>query len=327
MDIRDLLTATKPTMMPSAPSPVHGLMYGQDMARNDDVIRQAGTLAQLQAKMQAMEAEEKAAGHEGRMATARVGNATAIDDESQLPSIIEGRRTKRDAGITDDKRKMFEDELETIAPWIDAWAKATPEDKQFIQEQMQMDGAKFGKRKLGDLPPEQLDKAMKMFGIARNESQKMKIERMKQEGLDRRASAANTSREKIAAVRASVQQALAKAKSEGKPPSSMSALVAGIMKDAIAKGDMTGEQAIDFYAEFAAYGADAGIAKAPPAVSIEGGKIVKTPAKAPAKPTNPLKGAPVAEYKTKEDVAFAFKSGKISREEAKKLLWEKFKIK
>src|SRR5690606_18962914 len=113
MDLQALLAATRP-QHPSGASASRGWGMGMDAARHDQTIEMAKTLAQLQARMQAMKDEEFAAGHEGRMAGARVQGALAKDDEFNLGSIIGGRAAKRSKEEIDARKQKIIDELETV---------------------------------------------------------------------------------------------------------------------------------------------------------------------------------------------------------------------
>ncbi len=294
MDIRDLMSATQPQMMPNAPSPLAGLMYGQDKARNDSALAQGATLAALQAKMAAMDAEEKAAGAPGRMSEIRVKNAEGADDESQLGSIIAGRRQKRDTGMESDKAKQIQDQLKGIAPWVDSWQIAKPEDKVTIQQMMRDNDVSFGNKKLGEMDPQELDKAMGMLAAAKDNSEKMRVEAMKQSGATERAKLNIAGRNDVANLKAKLAEKL-RSMPQAKDKS-VDNVVADILKKPAKDRTDDELEVMDFYAHIKTYGADSATARAPGTAKIdEKGNVVRDKPTPPPAPR--VSGGEAAKFK------------------------------
>lgn len=282
----DLANMAKPTMMPKANSPVSGMMYGQDMGRQDQFLQRAAMAAQLQARMAAMDAEEKSAGHEGRMAETRVKSATAMDDEAQLPAILAGRRSKRDADTAKSNTNKIQEEIEGIAPWIDSWSKASPEDKGMIQEMMREQGVTIGSRKLGDMKPQDLDRAMTLFRVARENSPKLTGIQMQQAGANTRKEMELKSKERLDGLKAQLRLKIEKDKRDNKKLT-LNQYVTEILQNAVENGDMTPKQVVEYQRDLMTYGEEVDIAKAPGVASIEGGQVVRKKPVAPTKPSVP----------------------------------------
>lgn len=112
-DYLSLANIAKPTMMPSAPEGaggVAGWMYGSDQARQDELIRKAGGVAQLQAQMEAMKAEELAMGSAGRRDNINLGNLKSANALSNY----------KDGGAELEKAQQGNDLLKALSPYINA---------------------------------------------------------------------------------------------------------------------------------------------------------------------------------------------------------------
>lgn len=119
VDFATLAQLSKPQMMPNAPSPIAGLMYGQDMARNDQALAGATQQAELNARMEAMKAEEAAMGQPGRLADINLKNASSQDN---LDAYSQGGMG-RDLAFGGMENKALEQEAQLkkiLAPYFNA---------------------------------------------------------------------------------------------------------------------------------------------------------------------------------------------------------------
>jgi hypothetical protein len=166
-------------------------------------------LAQLQARMKAMQAEEMSAAQPGRMSEIRNKTAIAQDDEAGMGDTLKARGMARQNKIGDEDIKSIRNELKKLEPLLNAYDGAkSPEEKSAVQEMARMQGAKFGKLDLGAMNPQQFDIHMKALRHAQTNGEKFNLEEMKQEGATERKGIEMEGRRDIAAEKAKVAMAL-----------------------------------------------------------------------------------------------------------------------
>ncbi len=162
---QQMIAQLQPRMMPETTSPVAGGMYGADMGRQDQAIRQAMGLADLQARMKQRQASEYEMAAPGREARIGRGNMEAEDDIANMGQLLAKRRGDTEAAISANDVKMLKDEAKKLEEFVNAYDAADKEGndpmKQQILAMMREKGAKFGKMDIGSLPPDRADLVMK----------------------------------------------------------------------------------------------------------------------------------------------------------------------
>lgn len=275
----------------AAPQPKSGgaWMRGQDLARQDGFIRQAQALAALNARMQAMDAEEKAAGAPGRLAKTRLEGALAEDDMADLPNILRTRREKRGAEDAKHNATRLQEQIKGIDQWVRAYEGAAPDQKGMIHRLLREEGVTIGKRRLGDMSPQEFDMTMRLFREAQKRSEALDKEKIKQDGATQRMKEGLDSKQKLAILKSRLDVEKNQALQSNKPMT-MDQLTASVLGKALAAGEITQEELVQYHMDIKTYGADAGIAKAPPRTTLEDGKVKKVPVTPPPEPKNPLAG-------------------------------------
>lgn len=183
-DYGNLAQLTAPRMMGHAPSPMAGLLYGQDMVRNDQALKQAAGLAQMDAMQKAAAAGEWQRGAPGREALQDVTNSMAVNKRANLGTILNQQDDDIAAGGVDSRRKRLQAELKKFEPYADQWVNSDSDDhKQGIRRMMDRDSVILpnGKR-ASDLSNEQLDRIFKSIRKAEVNTAKHEAD-MEKEGL------------------------------------------------------------------------------------------------------------------------------------------------
>lgn len=142
-DFESLMRGTAPQMMPNAPSPAAGIMYGQDMSRHDQMIQEAVKLAKLRAYMQQQQAEEMSAAGPGRMA--EIQNKTNIaQDTLNDPNARALPMQQRRAAMEKSRAEQGASEIANIDEYLGAYDAAVkakdPNAAARVQKQMIRDG-------------------------------------------------------------------------------------------------------------------------------------------------------------------------------------------
>jgi hypothetical protein len=146
------------------------------------MLQNATGLAQLDAMMKAQRAGEFGAAGPGRMAQIEAMTKMAQAGNADSDAVIAAQRSKRLVQEGKDKNELIKQELERLAPYIDAYKTADPNRKQFIIEALAQNGEGFGKYKFGQMKPEQADMMLQGLWSARHEGPKATIEDKKVEG-------------------------------------------------------------------------------------------------------------------------------------------------
>lgn len=142
-DFAEMMRGTAPTMMPNAPSPAAGIMYGQDMSRHDKMIQEAAKLAKLRAFIQQQQAEEMSAAGPGRMAEiqnkSNIAQDTLNDPNSRALPI-----QQRATSLKESQAKGGAADFANIDEYLGAYDAAVkakdPNAAKRIQAQMIRDG-------------------------------------------------------------------------------------------------------------------------------------------------------------------------------------------
>ncbi len=170
MDYGQLAQLMQPQMMPNAPVGAGGMagqMYYQDKARQDQALEGAGGLAQLNAIMQMMDAQEKAAGQPGRMADINTNTALSQGRNQTLPNLLSIQKNEaetKDLGSQQTRREAI---LNQVNPYANLWSEAKDDDsKRAVLDMMKSSGVtKIGSRNIDEIELPMMDKLM---GMARS---------------------------------------------------------------------------------------------------------------------------------------------------------------
>ncbi len=225
-DYFSLAQLTRPQMMPNAPiggGAMAGLQFGKDANRQDEFIRQAASLAQLDAMMKAQAAEENMAGAPGRMDDIQTKNALAAGKRRTLPSLLSSQQDEATAGADMSKAKTIQAEMGKLAEYSDQWDAATSaEDRASIKADMAAKLGTIGPRRIPitSIPDDRFDEMMSRVRRAREHSVKQaqsleKVEQQNQGKLDV-AEVSAAARERAAEIGARARQEAAKAAASGK---------------------------------------------------------------------------------------------------------------
>lgn len=162
---QNLINLTTPRMMPEAPVGAGGMagaMYGSDQARQDDIIRRATQLAQLDAQMRAEQAGEFSQLGPARQAEIAVKNAMAQNTQANLPSITGAATADYQTKALTAGTNKNQAEIDKLKPYAREWnAAKTDEEKEAIRQDMVQSIGKIGTRNLADVPLDRLDETMK----------------------------------------------------------------------------------------------------------------------------------------------------------------------
>lgn len=301
-DFQGLIRAAAPQAMPFGVNPVAGGMYGNDMARQDQMVQQAAGLAQLQAMMKAKQAEEYMGAGPGRAARIGLGNAEAQDDLSNKAAILGKRRSDVDVGAAKNKTEIANQEFKLLEPFLNAWDKAEsyPERQQLLTE---MKDAKvtFRGKEVANQSFENVDRLMKSLRNAQENTPKSELTR---EGYQVKRDVANINAagaEKRAAMHAALMQHLQglrdKAAVDRRP-------VYEKLLEAFSDGKALSDkqlEALNLALGVKTYGSEVRGAGTKPTTTVTpGGGIQTTPAKVPPAPR--AGGAPADDAKMKAAV-------------------------
>lgn len=278
-DFMQLANGSQPTMMPNAPSPAAGAMYGADMGRHDQMIQQAAALAQMSARMKQQQAEEMASAGPGRMAEIGLKSAQAQDALAD-PNSVALPRAKRGAEMAVEKAKQGQAEMAGISDWLNAYDSAkTTSQKASIQQLMVDNGVTIKGKSIGGLKPQEFDDLMTTMRGAQTNDEKMAIQKMIWgEGgtKERIGAAANMTKEKIADMASQWHLKVAAiAKQMNTTPDKV---IGSLMMqvDAASKGEgpplnPVQQQLYMEYHNLKAYGVDVRAAAIPPRASMDAG--------------------------------------------------------
>lgn len=181
-DFQNLAQIATPRMMPNAPIGAGftaGYDYNQQQQRQQGYLDQAANSASVKARMDAMEAEEKTAGHQGRLDDLALKGTMSQDALADSDTSVQAARAERKNKVGKAEVENMKNEIGKLSPYLNAWEKADPDQKvQFLQI-MKEQGAKFGNTVIGDLPIEKADMLMKSLRQAQANDPKFHIEEMK----------------------------------------------------------------------------------------------------------------------------------------------------
>ena len=220
LDYGTLAQLMKPEMMPNAPIGAGGMagqMYYQDKSRQDEALRQAASLAQLNAQQEAMKAEEFSRAQPGRLANIDTENALAQGKLGTVPDLLSRQGTEAKTGAmkaSEDQKEVLRKQLE---PYANDWANTSdPEVKKSILQQMKRDGiTQLGNKNIDDVDPEKLDPIMQMIRSRQINTpaqvQKMDIEKSKEASAERRAEIAAKAKVDVQKMANAMKEQLQKA--------------------------------------------------------------------------------------------------------------------
>lgn len=295
-DFFDLARLAKPTMMPNAPIGAgfsSGVDYNQQQQRFDSAMGQATGLAELRAKMEAMDAEEKSMGAPGRRAKIGLGNLEAEDALADSGTILEGNRQERKNKVDKGKIAEMKASIEKLEPLLNGWDKATSAEKILRKQQAKDMGAVFGKTKLGELDDATFENTMSSLWKAhvmdkRYAEKEMEQIQGKQKPAETRADAAKSiaaDKNKLAIIlkRMGIDASSAKFSLEN--------VVAPIAQKYAKGGTLTEDEdnLLSYYTKLKTFGTEGRVATAKPTVGVVNGRVTQTPAVAPEQPTLPKK--------------------------------------
>lgn len=250
-------------------------MYGMDMARNDNFLGNAAGLAQLQAKMAAMDAEEHAMGGPGRMVDIRTKNTLSMDAEAGLPDTLEQRGMARKNAISAERQKKIQEGMKEMEPFINSWAGAKDEDKPSLYEMMKDQDVGFGDKRVKSMSFQDTDAMMKALRKAQEMGLGHVAKMAEIEGKNQRVAATNTSREKIAQMKAELAAAIQNSKNDvANAKLSLGQLHAKYIKAGVDSGKYTPQQAIDYMADLVAFPAQEATGRQPGKPALVGNKVV-----------------------------------------------------
>lgn len=288
-DYSQLANQMRPQMMPNAPSPMAGLMYGQDTVSHDRMLQKMAVLAAMDASMKAQKAEEFSAAAPGRMAEVRTKNRMAEGREGMANDRLKVEKDEMGAKGMEARRKKIHERLKAVEPYTNMWAGAqSPEDKQAILQLLQADSdATGGDPRLANMD---LATAEKFFGAARQAQMQdpgYQKEVMKEEGRTKRAGMAIDSKEKLQQKEAQLKVML-KQLGITAVQSNQSAANQLMMRLAN-NGSLTEAEraAMDLALDIASYNAQVKGATAQPQVGVKGGQVTIQPPAVPARPQVP----------------------------------------
>lgn len=136
-DYQSLAQIAAPKMMPEAPlgaGAIAGWMYGGDAARQDDLIRKAASLAELDAQLKRQAGAETMAGAPGRMDTIGLGNLEAA---AKLNAFKTGGGADLAAGdITKKKVEQEQAIRKALEPWFTALAGEDEQDAKVAYDKL-----------------------------------------------------------------------------------------------------------------------------------------------------------------------------------------------
>ncbi len=145
-DYQSLANIAAPRMMPEAPlgaGAIAGWMYGGDVARQDDLIRKAASLAELDAQLKRQSATETMAGAPGRMDTIGLGN---LEASAKLDAFKTGGGADLAAGdITRKKMEQEQGIRKALEPWFTALAGDDEQDAKVAYDKLKELMPAFGK--------------------------------------------------------------------------------------------------------------------------------------------------------------------------------------
>lgn len=205
-------------MQPAAGGLPQALMYGMDSGQHQEMLKKAAGLAQLDAMMKAQRADELARAAPGRAAEINTKNRLAEDEANDVGTLLGTQRAKRSNAAGAEDIKAVKQEMDKLAPFINAWDKADDGEKQAIHKALGDRGASFGKVKIGELPFAQADQLMKVLRNAQLNTPEFKTKEMADEtkryGIDIGADAKMT----VADINGAYGQLKAKLAAAGKTP-------------------------------------------------------------------------------------------------------------
>ena len=183
-------------------------MYGKDTARYNQLVAEATKQAQLKAQMEGMDAEEKSAGHAGRMTLADLSNTQSTDRASNYNKFGKDTMDAESEGKLEKIRKELDtDMLNALASTDD------PQEAAAILSRAKVSGGLKSRsgRDMADLPPEAaMQLAKKLVVQTPKHQQAMELEGQK--GANKAAleiykqAGANTRAEKALVARQAVER-------------------------------------------------------------------------------------------------------------------------
>lgn len=161
-----LANMTQPQMMGNAPvgaGATAGLQYGRDKARHDGFINKAAELAQLDAQMKALQAEEANFSQPMRKDALRLKGERIKGSLAELPEEFDTRRLEREARGVKAKSAIQKEAEEKLSKWASRWNSAPDEEtKRDMLDEMEKEGiTTLGKRVLKQAPIDRIDSIMK----------------------------------------------------------------------------------------------------------------------------------------------------------------------
>ena len=209
-DFSTLAQIARPQMMGNAPSPIAGMLYGQQMAQQNNFLAQAAEEAKMKAAMEAMKAGEFSLGQPGRLANIDLANETG---QAQLEDF-------RANGREDMMRERAIKELKAADGFLNAVAAAKDESEvaEILKNAGQYGNTKVRGKDLSQLDPASAKKLADLYTQGQVNTpahrQKKEIEETKGEYrlLDRqfKEAGANTRQEKMIFARKELEKAKTK---------------------------------------------------------------------------------------------------------------------
>lgn len=196
--------------------------YRQQQDRYNNLLQKATSLADLQAKMKASQAEEYSRGAPGRAANIDTDVALAQGRQGTLPSMLSAQSDTAQAGATSAYNSKVEEAKRTLAPYAN---KSVQKDSNIddIIDEMKGDGVtKIGNKNLDDIPKEQLKR---MLSASREsmvntptQAGKEQLENMKDQTWLSREDIRAKARIGAAQIAAQVHAEVAKMSQANRPP-------------------------------------------------------------------------------------------------------------
>lgn len=209
-DFSTLANIARPQMMGNAQSPIAGMFYGQQMGQYNNFLAQAAEEAKIKAAMEAMKAEEFAAGSAGRKAK------SALETEVDTAKLEDFRANGRE----DMMRERAMKELKAAEPLLNAIAAAEDDNEvaEILKNAGQYGNTKIRGKDLSTLDPQKAKKLADFYMKGQTQTpahrQKKELEETKGEYrlLDRqfKEAGANTRQERMIFARTELEKTKAK---------------------------------------------------------------------------------------------------------------------
>ena len=134
---------------------------GDQQRQHEEMMRQATSLAALDAQLKAQQADEYSAGAPGRMANIQTDNALSQGKLGMLPELLRKQQFDATTGVNESGAKAIQSKLDVFVPYANEWAQAdTKEEKDDIRKRMKSEGI-IDPNRIDMLTDTQLDAFMK----------------------------------------------------------------------------------------------------------------------------------------------------------------------